>query len=147
MNVEEIRLFRTSIPYIFLSIIFAIFIILTPFFTRNTVAASYHTSPGLSNPSIMPMHGIFELTSAEQMDYGTQNNFFVITVSVTFTSPSDVQTTVDGFYYETLHRGTSLWKARFSPSEIGTYSYSYTLTHRRRGIQSSGSGFFSSHLR
>ena len=142
MNVKEIRLFRTGISYIFLSIISAIFMILTPFFTRSTVAISYHTSPGLSNQSIVPRNGIFELTLAEQMDYGTQNNFFMVTISVTFISPSNTQTTVSGFYYETLHNGASLWKARFSPSEIGTYSYTYTLTHRRRGIQSSGSGSF-----
>ena len=97
MDVEEIRLFRTTIPYIFLSIISAIFMILTPFFTGSAIAATYHTSPGLSNPSIVPRNGIFELTLAEQMDYGTQNNLFFVTVSVTFTSPSNVQTTVGGF--------------------------------------------------
>ena len=139
---EEIRLFRATIQYIILSIIPAIFMILTPSLTRSTIAASYHTSPGLSDPSIVPANGIFELTLAEQIDYGTQSNFFAITLFVTFTSPSAAQTTVHGFYYETLNSGTSLWKARFSPSEIGTYSYSYTLTHAGRSIRSSGTGFF-----
>jgi len=103
----------------------------------------YHTSPGLNNASEVPCFGVFELTFVQQKDYGGQKNFFDVDIEVTFTAPiSGKKTTIGGFYYDTLPDGSSLWKARFAPSEVGVWTYTYTFTHVPTGSQASGNGSF-----
>ena len=102
---------------------------------------TYHTSPGATDPSIIEQNDVFELALAGQTDYGTQNDFFDVDLSVTFVSPSGKSTTVAGFYYQTLN-GVPYWKARFAPDETGTYSYSYLFEHIPSGNQFAGSGSF-----
>nr|MDO8134181.1 PKD domain-containing protein [Candidatus Njordarchaeum guaymaensis] len=103
----------------------------------------YHTSPGLNNSSRVPRFEVFELTFIQSVDYGGQNNFFDINIRVTFTAPiSRKQTIVGGFYYDTLADGSSLWKVRFAPSEVGTWTYNYTFTHTPTRSRASGGGSF-----
>jgi hypothetical protein len=104
----------------------------------------YHTSPGMKDSNEVLNSGIFELTFAQQADYGGQKNFSDIDIQVTFNAPSGKNTTIGGFYYDTLANKLSLWKARFVPQELGTWTYSYTFVHPPTGKKASGSGTFES---
>lgn len=66
-----------------------------------------------------------------------------ITVNVVFTSPTGVQKTVPAFYYQDFTRtqagngdeimtplATIDWRARFTPEEVGTYSYYITVSDK-----------------
>lgn len=66
-----------------------------------------------------------------------------ITVNVVFTSPTGVQKTVPAFYYQDFTRtqagngdeimtplATIDWRARFTPEEVGTYSYYITVADK-----------------
>ncbi len=104
---------------------------------------AYHTSPGLADPGVVPRYGVFELTLAQEADYGEQKNFADVEIRVTFTNPAaDADIPVGGFYYDTLPDRTSLWKARFAPSAVGRWVYRFTFTHSPSGNQVSGSGAF-----
>lgn len=101
---------------------------------------------------------VFELTFEHPNHYA--NPFHEVTVDVTFQSPSGKQVPIGGFHYGSLQPPTikvppvtgrgrpvyefadqSVWKARFAPSEIGTWHYSYTFTNRDHR-QATGMGTF-----
>jgi len=88
------------------------------------------------------------------------NPFHDVTIDVTFQSPSGKRIQVGGFHYGSLQPPTirlppatgkrrpvyefadqSIWKARFAPSELGTWHYSYTFTNPDAG-QATGKGEF-----
>jgi hypothetical protein len=111
----------------------------------SLIVTVYHTSPGMENPSAVPCYGVFELTFVQPNDYGGDRNFLDVDVRVTFTGPvSGRKTTVGGFFYDTLSKTASLWKARFAPAEAGTWTYSYTFTHTPTGKTATGEGSFQS---
>ena len=114
------------------------------------------------NTKAVPMYEVFELTFKHENKY--ENPFFDVTIEVIFTSPSKKQIKVGGFHYgssteTTIHkreiktdRGKrqqvtydfdkqDLWKARFAPSEIGKWKYSFTFTNIK-GQKASGKGGF-----
>lgn len=84
-------------------------------------------------------YDIFELT----YNYPTSsltNPWEEVTVSAIFYSPSGKELAIDGFYYD-----TDTYKLRFSPAEVGNYSYTVTGTFSDTGsfvsIASSNEGF------
>jgi hypothetical protein len=107
----------------------------------------YHTSPHADNPDIIPLYDIFEMTIRKEIDYGLQENFKDVTLTVDFTSPTSQTATIGGFFYYTLKTPVgsppvSLWKTRFAPNEVGLWTYSYTLTHVPSGTTNTGTGSF-----
>ncbi len=103
---------------------------------------AYHTSPGLSDPGRVPVRGVFEVTFAQQRDYGGQANFDDVAITVDIEGPGGQMATVGGFYYTTLNDGTSLWKARFAPPLAGGWSYHWTFVHTPTGSGQHGNGAF-----
>jgi sporulation protein YlmC with PRC-barrel domain len=70
----------------------------------------------------------------------------------TFTSPSGVVKTIDGFYLQeyavtnitngSLQAGATGWKARFTPNEVGNWAYSLTFQDAS-GVSAASNGTFS----
>ncbi|CAN0547735.1 unnamed protein product, partial [Laminaria digitata] len=54
---------------------------------------------------------------------GYGNPWEDVDLRATFTAPSGASSEVDGFFYE-----ANLWKVRFAPAEVGTYTFQHTLT-------------------
>lgn len=114
------------------------------------------------NTSTVPSYEVFEITFKHDNKY--ENPFFDVTIDVIFTSPSNKQIKVGGFHYgpstgPIIHtrkvqtgRGErqqitydfdkqDLWKARFAPSEIGKWKYSFIFANVK-GQKTSGKGSF-----
>jgi hypothetical protein len=70
------------------------------------------------NSNSIPRYGVLELNIAHS-DAGFSNVWEGPAITVTFTSPTNKMYTVGGFYHS-----KNLWKARFAPSEIGTWRWS-----------------------
>ena len=105
--------------------------------------AAFHTSPGLPDPSRVPIYRVFELTLVQRADYGGQANVTDVRIDVEFVPPAGGATVrVGGFYYGTLDDGSSLWKARLAPGALGGWAYHYTFTHVPSGAVFSGTGAF-----
>jgi len=98
------------------------------------------------NTSAVPRYEVFEITFKHENKY--ENPFFDVTIEVIFTSPSKKQIKVGGFHYGSstgpvirtrkvqTGRGQrqqvtyhfdkqDLWKARFTPSELGKWKYKF----------------------
>jgi hypothetical protein len=120
-----------------------VFLVQTLLAQQSIPVRVFVTSPGLENPAEVPCHGVFEITFLHPNDYGRDRNFFDIDIQVTFVDPGHGRkTTIGGFFYETLARGGSLWKCRFVPTRVGTWTYSYTFTHLPSGKTATGAGSF-----
>ena len=79
-------------------------------------------------------YDMFELSF--EYDGICENKFFDIVIKVKFISPGGAQYDVKGFYY-----GHNYWKVRFSPEEIGNWTYSFLLSSKE-GFQKEGVGGF-----
>jgi hypothetical protein len=82
----------------------------------------------------IPRFDILELSFKHNGTYG--NNFIDVDLRAEFTSPSGIQHEVKGFYFD-----GDMWKVRFRPDELGTWSYTYTFTSTR-GFNKQGSATF-----
>lgn len=82
----------------------------------------------------VPRYGVFELSLRHNGHY--DNNFLDVTVVSLFTAPSGAHRTVQGFYH-----GGDVWKVRFSPDELGNWTYTY-LMHGKGGFRQQGFGVF-----
>ena len=112
-----------------------------------TNVTTYATSPGLPRADRVPVHGVFELTLTQPIDYGGQRNFDDVAVFATFVAPDrTLQVEVGGFYYATVPGPLSLWKVRFAPSVAGTWTYQYRFTHLPTGSEARGSGSFQAYI-
>lgn len=85
----------------------------------------------IGQPTSIPRFGIFEQSFSKSGNYA--NPWEQVRVSMTLTAPSGQRTTVGGFYY-----ASTLWKARYSPSELGTWSWQATIGDSASSAQSSG---------
>jgi hypothetical protein len=122
------------------------------FFLASTIPASdevaFRVTVSQDTQELAPFD-VFELTFEHANDYA--NAFQDVTIDVIFQSPSGKRIAVGGFHHGSLEppriklppvmgRGRpvyesadqSVWKARFAPSELGTWRYSYTFTNRDR---------------
>jgi len=89
--------------------------------------------------TVVPRYGLFELSA--ELDAQWHNPFDPddISVSARFTSPSGKAVEVPGFLYQPFARrlenntevltpsGPPHWRVRFSPLEVGTYTYTVTV--------------------
>jgi hypothetical protein len=114
------------------------------------------------NTKTVPMFEVFEITFKHDVAY--EDPFFDVTIDVVFTSPSKKTMRVGGFHYgsslppriitETSQttqgerRKTSyrldeqnLWKARFAPSQLGEWKYSFVFSDPQ-GRKAFGQGSF-----
>jgi len=113
------------------------------------------------NTRALTPHDVFELTFQCERQYA--NPFFDVVIEVTFGSPSGERVTIGGFHYgssqppqirvtqrgpdgsprrfEYVFSKADLWKARFAPSEPGTWRYSYVFRDNE-GRQAEGQGQF-----
>lgn len=107
------------------------------------------------NAAIVPMYEVLELSFLHENSYA--NPFFDATIDMTFTSPGGKIIPVGGFFYgsdekpriqplanakegrahEYVFARHNLWKARFAPSELGQWTYTYRFTNVQ-GQQASG---------
>ena len=112
----------------------------------------------MQNASSIPRYEIFELSFQHNADY--KNPFFDLRIEVTFESPSGRKVKIGGFFYGSserpqirikhrakvkraryIYKRLDLWKARFSPDELGLWRYRYRLTNIR-GQKAEGRGSF-----
>jgi hypothetical protein len=114
------------------------------------------------NTRTVPRYAVFEITFNH--DQECANPFFDVTIDVTFTSPSKKQVRIGGFHYGSSSGATivtkktqtergerqqvsydfdkqDLWKARFAPSELGRWKYSFVFKNLK-GQRASGEGTF-----
>jgi hypothetical protein len=111
------------------------------------------------NSGTVPLYQVFELSFTHDGAY--ENPFFDVTIEVKFESPKGEKVTVGAFFYgsstppvirrERQGRGRAqteyvfekldLWKARFAPTEVGPWRYSYRFTNVKGG-EASGTGTF-----
>ncbi|HGE69887.1 TPA: DUF5060 domain-containing protein [Candidatus Poribacteria bacterium] len=100
------------------------------------------------NMEKVPKYSIFELTvdlSATYDDIFDPNN---VQIDAVFTSPSGKKTTMPGFLYQGFkseieddlellsYDGKLVWKVRFAPTEIGTYSFIINAKDKKGRIKS-----------
>ncbi|MCA9550029.1 MAG: diguanylate cyclase [Myxococcales bacterium] len=78
---------------------------------------------------------VHEITVTASND-GFRNVWEDAQLQARLTAPSGAMVTVPGFYYD-----ANTWKIRYAPSEVGAYTYSYTLSGPA-GTVSEGSGRF-----
>lgn len=114
------------------------------------------------NTKTVPLFEVFEITFQHEGRY--PNPFFDVTIEVDFNSPTGKRFHVGGFHYGssvgariTTHKVKTphgealraeytfdkqdLWKARFAPTELGEWTYSYLFTNIR-GDKATGQGTF-----
>ena len=126
------------------------------------------TVPALEEPAFRVTHrqnsgaltpyDVFEITIDHANHY--VNPFHDVTLEVTFESPSGKPVRIGGFHYGSLQpprikmppetgkgrpvyefADQSIWKARFSPSELGAWKYSFAFTNSA-GQRATGQGEF-----
>ncbi|HEC03130.1 MAG TPA: DUF5060 domain-containing protein, partial [Phycisphaerales bacterium] len=114
------------------------------------------------NTGTVPAFEVFEITFEHNRVY--EDPFFDVTIDVVFTSPSKRKVRVGGFHYGSSSpprisvnktqtaRGErrqvsyefdkqNLWKARFAPSQVGKWKYSFVFRNAQ-GKKASGRGSF-----
>ncbi|KPJ61933.1 MAG: hypothetical protein AMS15_05490 [Planctomycetes bacterium DG_23] len=114
------------------------------------------------NTRTIPLYEVFEITFKHNQRYA--NPFFDVAIDVTFQSPSGKKITVGGFHYGSAKRPDvrvqmvetpkgrrrevkyifkeqNLWKARFAPSELGLWQYTFVFSNLR-GEKATGKGSF-----
>jgi hypothetical protein len=86
------------------------------------------------------LYDVFETRVANSKTYSNPFDFNVIELRAIFTSPSGSKINFFGFYDGDGNGGQTgnVWKLRFMPNEIGTWTYTYTWTDGTPG----GSGSF-----
>jgi len=88
------------------------------------------------------LYRTFEASITNAKNYS--NRFVDVTLDVTYTSPSGKKTTIQGFFDGDGKGGGNkgsgtVWKIRFLPDEVGTWSYAWTWSDGSAG----GNGTFS----
>lgn len=114
------------------------------------------------NTKTVPLFEVFEITFEHDRAY--ENPFFDVTIDVTLTSPTKQKVRIGGFHYgsslpPTMLLETSqtargdrrkisyhfdkqdLWKARFAPSQLGRWKYSFVFKNAK-GQKAFGRGAF-----
>jgi len=93
-----------------------------------------------AEPGQIALFGVFEKTVTNVNTYDNPFDFDEIELKTEFISPSKNVTPFYGFYDGNGQGGQegSVWKMRFMPDEIGTWTYSYTWSDGTTG----GSGSF-----
>ncbi|KPL25108.1 MAG: hypothetical protein AMJ75_02030 [Phycisphaerae bacterium SM1_79] len=114
------------------------------------------------NTRTVPQYEVFEITFKHESKYA--NPFSDVDIDVTFISPSKKDMRIGGFHYGSSSGATirkqkirtergerqqvaydfdkqDLWKARFSPWEIGKWKYSFVLRNVK-GQKATGEGSF-----
>jgi hypothetical protein len=120
-----------------ISVFFAVlaaFVMIAATTARPASSQLYATE--LRNADSIRRYDILELTFKHNGIY--QNNFFDVTLDVSFTSPSGSRRQVRGFFY-----GNDLWKVRFVPDEVGRWTYTYVIIGKG-GFRKEGDGTFNS---
>jgi len=128
---------------------------------RDVLGASLKVKHS-QNTRTVPAFEVFEITFEHDRDY--ENPFFDVTIDVVFTSPSNKKVQVGGFHYGSssppkisvkktrtargerqqvsyLFDMQNLWKARFAPSQVGKWKYSFVFRNAQ-GRKASGRGSF-----
>jgi len=92
-----------------------------------------------------PLYGLFETSVTNPNLYTNPFDFNEIELQATFTAPSGKQTNFFGFYDGDGNGGQTgnVWKLRFMPDEVGTWSYTYDWTGSSPNKPTGGSGSFS----
>src|SRR3989344_7719840 len=77
-----------------------------------------------------PLYGVFETQVTNTNTYTNPFDFNEIELQATFTAPSGKQTNFFGFFDGDGNGGQNgnVWKLRFMPDEVGTWSYTYSWT-------------------
>ncbi len=79
--------------------------------------STYAASPVMQSPSPSGrQYEIYELTFFDSTAYS--NPFWDVTILADFSSPTGIACEIRGFYYDTF-----TWKIRFTPTEIGNWTY------------------------
>ncbi len=99
----------------------------------------------------------FELTVDLQAVYKNPYNFEDLLLQAEFTGPSGKKTVVDGFYFQDYRLnigytnndgqeevGEPTWKVRFTPTELGKYTYVVTVTDKQKRIAKTDPATFAS---
>jgi len=86
------------------------------------------------------LYGVFETQVTNGKTYSNPFDFNVIELQAAFTSPSGATKSFFGFYDGDGAGGQTgnVWKLRFMPDEVGTWTYSYSWTDGSPG----GTGSF-----
>ena len=94
----------------------------------------------LAAPQEVGLYDVFEIEVINTKVYSNPFDYTVIELQATFTSPSGKQIPFFGFYDGDGNGGQTgnVWKLRFMPDEIGTWTYTYIWTDGTPG----GSGSF-----
>lgn len=92
----------------------------------------------VGSESSVPVYRVFERSVSNANSYG--NKFTDVTLNVDYTSPAGRQMRLPGFYDGDGKGGQAgdVWKFRFMPNEVGTWSYSYSWSDGKPG----GNGTF-----
>lgn len=107
--------------------------------TTNAALAGRTSEGGQSKPReqpvrppAIPRYGVFEQTF-RWPSAGYNNPWEQVQVTLALTSPSGKKVSIDGFYY-----APDTWKARFSPGEIGAWSWKAVLTDGMKRTEEKG---------
>ncbi len=88
----------------------------------------------LRNADSISRHEILDLSVKHNGVY--DNRFLDVALEAVFTSPTGTRHRIKGFYY-----GADVWKVRFRPDEVGTWTYGYVLMDKA-GFRYEGTGAF-----
>ncbi len=127
------------------------------FLSGSLVAESKINVAAKANSPKIPPYEIFEIDFTHENSY--KDCFFDVDIEMNLKSPSGKGFKVGGFFYGSkempkiekpeeqkqkpkyTYDKHNLWKARFAPDEIGTWTYSWTFTDVNGGT-ASGTGSF-----
>jgi len=104
----------------------------------NTVTTSFSVSCAAQEE--VELYDVFEIQVTNDKSYSNPFDFNEIELQATFTAPSGQTIDFFGFYAGDGNGGQTgnVWKLRFMPDEVGTWTYSYSWTDGTPG----GSGSF-----
>lgn len=95
----------------------------------------------MSSPAFgVGLYDVWETKVTNSKTYSNPFDYTVIELKATFTSPSGAKTNFFGFYDGDGNGGQTgnVWKLRFMPDKVGTWTYTYSWTDGTSG----GSGSF-----
>jgi len=98
------------------------------------------TNNSASSQGTVGLYGTWERQITNNGNYNNPFNFNEIELQATFTSPTGKKSDFFGFYDGDGNGGQTgnVWKLRFMPNEIGTWTYTYSWSDGKSG----GSGSF-----
>lgn len=100
---------------------------------KTSPSAASRTAQGLPNPAIVPLWGRFETAVTNARSYA--NPFADVTLNTTFTRPDNSRVSFWGFHDGDGNGGQTghVWKLRFMPDQVGTWSYECAFSDRMPG--------------